>query len=218
DSRSGLGTFYRWKPRDITGICEAFKMAPRVHISAIERVAHGVDNYAPANLPATVTLVTTPPAKGQDPKLNEKRMSNVGTVLERLSQPRAALIQSLRSIVGVGRVSYYLFLAGCLGLFFTVAAGTADGPGILRVAVSAGKLLAATVTSPIDTAVSTAKVMPHQPASSIISLLLLLMSSIFSRATDRIISNAASAFWYDHQQELRDALKAARADTRAPTT
>ena len=217
DSRAGLGTFYRWKPRDITGICEAFKMAPRVHISAIERVAHGVDNYAPANLPATVTLVTTPPARGQDPKLNEKRTSNVGAVLDRSREPRGALIQSLRGIVGVGRVSYYLFLAGCLGLFFTVVAGTAEGTGPLRVAISAGKLLASTVTSPIDTAVMTAKVMPHQPAGSIISLLLLLMSSIFSRATDKIISNTASAFWYGHQQELRDALKAARTESRAPT-
>ena len=218
DSRSGLGTFYRWKPRDITGICEAFKMQRRVHISAIERVAHGVDNYAPANIPAILTLVTTPPAKGQDPRLNEKRLSNVAAVLAQLGQPRAKLIASLRGVVRVGRVSYYLFLAGCLGLVLSVAAGTATSRGPLAIAVSVVKLIAGIVSSPIDTSVSAAKVMTQYPAAAIISLLLLLMSSIFARVTDRIMSNAASAFWYDHHDELRNALKAARVETRGTTS
>ena len=52
DPRSGLGIFYRWKLRDIAAICRMHHARPAVHLSVLERIAHGTDDYAPGNLPA----------------------------------------------------------------------------------------------------------------------------------------------------------------------
>ena len=61
DPRAGLGTFYRWKPRDVQQICADHHMGPaKVHISALERLAHGTEDYAPANLPPQALIMYTP--------------------------------------------------------------------------------------------------------------------------------------------------------------
>ena len=52
DPRAGLGIFYRWKPRDITALSQkAGIQRPIVHVSALERVAHGTEDYVPGISP-----------------------------------------------------------------------------------------------------------------------------------------------------------------------
>src|SRR5205085_7436620 len=66
DPRSGVGLFYRWKPRDMAGICLENNMPPALHLTVLERVAHGTDDYAPGNLAPLANVVFTPtddPAK-----------------------------------------------------------------------------------------------------------------------------------------------------------
>ncbi len=52
DSRAGLGVFYRWKPRNMQRLCidQKTAMPPAIHLSALERIAHGTDGYAPGTL------------------------------------------------------------------------------------------------------------------------------------------------------------------------
>ena len=96
DPRAGFGAFYRWKPRDIACICAAQEMTPKIHVSLIERIAHGADNYAPANLPGKIRVVTTPPAAGQSSVLIDLRAANVERVVnamfpgEKRCSPRSA--------------------------------------------------------------------------------------------------------------------------------
>ena len=70
NSRAGLSVYYRYKPRDIAGICRDHHAEPRIHFTAIERVAQATDGYAPGNLPKNLRVVTTGPVP-QDSRLAE---------------------------------------------------------------------------------------------------------------------------------------------------
>ncbi len=61
DPRSGLGLFYRWRIRDMRALCLANGVAPRLHLSVLERIAHGTEDYAPGNLAPDATVVFTEP-------------------------------------------------------------------------------------------------------------------------------------------------------------
>ena len=60
DSRAGLGVFYRWQPRNMQRLCEQQNVAPSIHLSVLERVAHGTDGYAPGTLAPSAEIVFTP--------------------------------------------------------------------------------------------------------------------------------------------------------------
>lgn len=76
DSRAGLAFFYRYKPRDIGGMCSKHGIkTPRIHTSAIERVVQGSEGYAPGNIPGTSLVVGQP-----DPAVNVTR------VVQRMAQ------------------------------------------------------------------------------------------------------------------------------------
>ena len=66
DPRQGLGIFYRWKIRNIVKLCRKHGVAPKVHLTAMERIAHGTDDYAPGNLPSSGEVVITRPTRGED--------------------------------------------------------------------------------------------------------------------------------------------------------
>jgi len=60
DSRSGLGTYYRYSPRDIGDIAKMFNIdTPKIHISALERISQVTSNYGPLNLPKKIEVVGT---------------------------------------------------------------------------------------------------------------------------------------------------------------
>ncbi len=61
DSRSGLGAFYRYKPRDMEALgskCGITK--PKVHHGVRERIARNVTPYAPTALPRNCEVVSDP--------------------------------------------------------------------------------------------------------------------------------------------------------------
>jgi hypothetical protein len=218
DPRAGLGTFYRWKPRDIAAICATNHIPVRLHISALERIAHGVDDYAPENLPPHATVVTTPAEIHQDPTLISQRAGNVQAVYNAAvgDQP---LLYSLGPAVFVGRLSYYVFLAACLTVLVTVVVMTADRLTAAAVARAAWSLLSGAFTAPWQTAALALRVLSRSPLLLLGILVALLASSIMARWTDAHIANVASAFWHRYQPKLRDALKDARAQVSgAPPT
>jgi uncharacterized protein (DUF2235 family) len=59
DPRSGPGCLYRWGPRDVAELCRRQKVAPRIHVSVLERIAHGTEDYAPGNLLPEASVVYT---------------------------------------------------------------------------------------------------------------------------------------------------------------
>ena len=210
DPRAGLGAFYRWKPRDIAGICAGHAMTPKIHVSLIERIAHGADNYAPANLPGKIKVVTTPPAAGQNSLLIDQRAANVEKVVNGMFAGGQTLLASLGGTVGLGRFSYYLFVATCVGVALAVLWGSVPDHRPWPLLVGAGKLTGGLLSSPFDTVANAVRTLLAMPFTTIGLLLGFLLSSILSRVSDRRMSDAASSLWYRHQEDLRDALKVAR--------
>ncbi|MCK6452887.1 MAG: DUF2235 domain-containing protein [Alphaproteobacteria bacterium] len=59
DSRSGGGAYYRYQPRRISSLATASSVAPKIHESVLDRMAVGIDGYAPLALPSKFHVVTT---------------------------------------------------------------------------------------------------------------------------------------------------------------
>lgn len=81
DSRSGLAVYYRYRPRRIDSICQKLGIKPTIHVSALERIALGTQDYAPGNLPGDFVITTTDPnsgAKLEDPQKLAKVVADVG--------------------------------------------------------------------------------------------------------------------------------------------
>jgi uncharacterized protein (DUF2235 family) len=58
DSRRGLAVYYRYRPRDIAGICEKHGVTPKIHVSALQRMAWNTGGYGPGNLPDSFEIVS----------------------------------------------------------------------------------------------------------------------------------------------------------------
>ncbi|MFQ5714657.1 MAG: DUF2235 domain-containing protein [Candidatus Scalinduaceae bacterium] len=61
DSRSGMGVYYRYKPRDFGGdkFCEKYGITPKIHNSVIKRIKQRTEGYAPGNIPFDCEIVST---------------------------------------------------------------------------------------------------------------------------------------------------------------
>lgn len=119
--RAGLGMFYRWKPRDIARMCADHGIIPKLHLSLLERIAHGTSDYAPGNLPLNAEVVITPTSgpAGDEPVL--ERAKYVKAVLQAAHRTEQPLLERVRSAVVAGRVSYYLFFLTLLGTLVTAS-------------------------------------------------------------------------------------------------
>jgi len=62
DSRSGLGAYYTFKPRNINKLWKEYaskSTKPEIHISVFERIATRAEDYAPRNLPEKFNIDTS---------------------------------------------------------------------------------------------------------------------------------------------------------------
>lgn len=86
NSRAGLAAYYHYRPRDIAGLYDKLeeqpkesagepKVRPKVHVSALERIAQGTGGYAPGNLPRNLRIVETRPS-GRDLPAAEKEIGD----------------------------------------------------------------------------------------------------------------------------------------------
>jgi hypothetical protein len=114
DPRAGLGFFYRWKIRDIDAMCKAHNIFPKVHVSVLERVAHGTDDYSPGNLPAHAQVVFTEPAKAEHMALAEHRVACVQKVIATI--PDKTLLHDVRPWIRVGQASYYVYILSAVAV------------------------------------------------------------------------------------------------------
>jgi hypothetical protein len=114
DPRAGLGFFYRWKIRDIDAMCKAHNIFPKVHVSVLERVAHGTDDYSPGNLPAHAQVVFTEPAKAEHMALAEHRVACVQKVVATI--PDKTLLHDVRPWIRVGQASYYVYILSAVAV------------------------------------------------------------------------------------------------------
>jgi len=115
DPRASLGVFYRWTPRDIGALCQEHGATGSLHMTAIERVAHGTEDYAPGNLPNAAVLVNSVGS----PLLAE-RARHLQRVLHGVETNK---LPSVRGAMLIGFLSYYVFTGAPVALLVGVLAG-----------------------------------------------------------------------------------------------
>jgi uncharacterized protein (DUF2235 family) len=210
DPRAGVGIFYRWKPRDIEAICRENGVRPKIHMSVLERVAHGTEDYAPGNLPAGADLVITRTADPQAEALLTERARNMKAILD---LGHGSLLDRVRRSLVVGQSSYYVYLVSCILVLLT-AAGNGEWSSLAHPYVllkGLGTLTAGLLTSPLVTAITVLR----QLASNVGLLAALLagfaLAWVLAFRADRHMSREFSRYCYSVQPALREALKRARA-------
>ena len=218
DPRSGLGIFYRWKVRDIASICRMHHARPCVHLSVLERIAHGTDDYAPGNLPSGAKVVITPTDAKEKEKQKEKeeaaeaRAKGVEGVLRSAHAGEESLLPRVRSEIGIGLMSYYLYVGTFV--FLIVAVSTPDGiqslSDPLLVLKNMALLIYNIVTLQIGEVWASVKALAMSPGKAGVVVGGFLLAYVLMLYADSRMSTVFSQFWHRHHARLREALKAAR--------
>ena len=198
DPRSGLGVFYRWKPRDVEQLCARRGIAvPKIHVSVAERIAQAPQGYAPGNIPARCEFVAT-----EDVPM--VRLSDVAGAVSTAygSADSPTLLQQKRAWVGVGRVAYATFIGGFFGALLRALALMIAPPteGAARFFGSIGDIAR---TFPFGLGLT---LWNDEPS---LSLLLggLTVGYGLSALSDGRIQRYYSGFWHLHRPALRAALR-----------
>lgn len=214
DSRAGVGVFYRWKPRNMLKLCidQKTAMPPAVHLSALERIAHGTDGYAPGTLAPAVSVTFTP---SDDIKQNEAlivRAKAAKSAVDSAFARHGSDLQKARGTVFTGRIAYYIYVLSCLATILAASVppdgGSRRNPWI--VLKNAGTLVYDVVTIQWEPLFSAAKRLFTDP--KLIGMLLagFTVAGVLAYIVDRKRSLVFSRYWHDARQDLRDALKSAR--------
>ncbi len=214
DPRAGIGVFYRWAPRDVDRLCKE-SGAPKIHLSVVERLAHGTDDYSPGNLPFNAEVVVTPADDPWADAAAEIRAHAVQEVLRRvLCQPR--LLDQAKPAIAVGDASYWAFLLAWLVLLGgTVGAMAGNGGAVASVGSvveSVGRVAVALATLQYSALASAFCVLVDSWLRWVLvaSIGLFAIAWTLSNTADFRMSALFSGFWHRHQEELRTALKDAR--------
>ncbi|MFL6578345.1 MAG: DUF2235 domain-containing protein [Povalibacter sp.] len=212
DPRSGAGKFYRWSPRNLVSMCKSSGLQPKLHLSVLERVAHGTENYCPGNLPANAQVVITPTGDPVKDASATARALAVQQVLRDAHRSGESLLDSVAFRVRVGRFAYRVFVLSILatvllGAWFTGAKANTNYFERLF------SLLANLVMNPIDTVLH---LFWRAPASFMLASILIVglaAAALLSRWSTHGMNEVFRGFWFTHQQNLREAMKRARAQS-----
>ena len=213
DPRAGLGIFYRWKPRDIAAICRDNHVSPTLHLSVLERIAHGTDDYGPGNLPPNAKVVITPMGNRAKDMAADQRARAVQAVLAAAHGGGGPLLSRVKGDILMGRFAYYVYVTTC-AVFLAAASAPQDGTSVLNPwphIQSAGTLLMHIVSLQFG---EVAKSLQHLASSSPWLLVGvaggLAASYLMDLVADRRMSAVFSEFWHKAQPALRNGLKQAR--------
>jgi len=91
DSRSGLGAYYRYLPRDIGAVCDDFCAdgTASIHRSVLERIEGRVQDYAPGNFPSRFKVDQTESIRGWSDQVLDGVIERVATALQSEDRERS---------------------------------------------------------------------------------------------------------------------------------
>jgi hypothetical protein len=222
DSRAGLGVFYQWKPRDMRKLWETQKAggAPLIHLSVLERIAHGTDGYAPGTLAPDVRVVYTSTGDpDQDKAAGIRAAAANAAVLGALSKGGADL-NAVGGTLVIGQISYILYVVSCVAVFLAASVPADSGSRLnpWTILQNAATLIYDAVTGQWAPLIDAARRLLTDPALLGTLLLGLAISAALAYYVDRTRSAAFSLFWHNSRQDLRESLKAARLQAQSELT
>ena len=108
DSRSGVGSYYRYGPRKVSDLCNDWYAGvsvpvPKIHESVFERIDSGCNAYAPIGLPPTYVVVA---ADGRVKSLDHNPFETPSS-----AAARHAAQEKLWNYVWIRRIAYFATLA-----------------------------------------------------------------------------------------------------------
>ena len=214
DSRAGLGVFYRWKPRNMKRLCQQQKaeLPPSIHLSVLERIAHGTDGYAPGTLAPGAEIVFTPSNDPEQDAAVAVRSAAAKAALDSAFAKCGSDLNKAHGTVAIGRIAYYFYVLSCLAVILAASvpadAGSRRNPW--TVLKNAGTLLYDAVIaqwSPLLAALERLVTDPKLIGSLLAGF---AVSAALAYYVDRKRSLVFSRYWHDARQDLRSALKSAR--------
>ena len=137
DSRAGLGVFYRWKPRNMQKLWvdQRAGTLPPIHLSVLERIAHGTDGYAPGTLAPAVSVTFTSTDNPNQTEALIVRAQSAKSALDGAFERSGSDLQKVRGTVLIGRIAYYLYVLCCVAAFLAASvppdAGSRRNPWIV---------------------------------------------------------------------------------------
>jgi hypothetical protein len=220
DSRAGLGTFYRWRPRDVRRYCALSNVKPVIHLTVLERVAHAVDGYAPGNIPlASQVTITRVGGPERDDAMRGRAEAAQGVLQDMLSA-QGYMLDKVGTAVRVGEFSYWLFVVSWLGLLVALTVSLQDPLTPLTVG-SIGSAAATLVTDIVAMrlgsvwrALTSVWLSPYRFGLAF-SLLGFAWALFFASQADRALQGVFTKLWHPWQPKLREAFKAQRRLARA---
>jgi len=214
DSRAGLGVFYRWQPRNMQRLCEQQKAArrPSIHLSVLERIAHGTDGYAPGTLAPGAEIVFTPSNDPEQDAAVAVRAAAAKAALNAAFAKCGSDLNKAHGTIAIGRIAYYLYVVSCLAVILaaSVPAGAGSRRNLWTVLEHAGTLLYDAVTAQWAPLLDALVRLVTDP--ELIGALLagFAISGALAYYVDHKRSAVFSRYWHDARQDLRTALKSAR--------
>jgi hypothetical protein len=208
-----LGVFYRWWPRDMRKLCQKQNAGypPNIHLSVLERIAHGTDGYAPGTLAPEVKVVFTPsgvPEQDQALAVCAKAVNEAVTI----ALASRAKLEEVGGTIAVGQAAYYIYVVSCLAVI--VFAAILKNPGAKlnpwTVAKNAGTLVYDAATGQWGPLWESAKLLVRNSDLLLILLVGFAVAAILAYYVDHVRSRAFSLFWHTSRHQLREALKDAR--------
>lgn len=210
DPRSGLGVFYRWKPRDVAAIARENGVAPAIHLSVLERIAHGTADYGPGNLAPNAAVVFTPTGDAAKDAAAAQRAAEVEAVFRAAHSDGRPLLARVGTEIVIGRVSYYVYLITCIAVLVAASVTTETGLNPWLLLKNGGSLLVHLVTHPLDAIASIFERLALHPGLMTALAAGFVIAYAMALYTERRMSAVFSQFWHDARQQLRDGLKRAR--------
>jgi uncharacterized protein (DUF2235 family) len=216
DPRAGAGIFYRWAPRNIAKLCADSNTLPKLHLSAVERIAHGTDDYAPGNLPLGAKVVITLTGDPKADAAARARAEAVEKVLHQASPIRPNMLGEVARYVTMGEFSYWIFMASLAVLLAGMVGALVETPGappsVPAMLKSGLTLLGNIVSFQVGELYETFKalVASRWGSTVLFAVIGLVIARFLSARADARMSAIFSGFWHQQQAALRAALKGAR--------
>lgn len=217
DSRAGAGVFYRWKPRDMSALMAHYRAGavPNVHVSVLERIAHGTEGYAPGTLAPAIKVVFTKAAGTcQDATHQNAALATRSEAVERAANnfagknaPKLRLPYTLIA----GQAGYYGYLSCATALILAaIVFHTPQGSrlDVMALGNSTWEIISAALTMEWGLIADAVMEIPQTLFWSIIIVAALGVAFALDASAKR--TKVFSQYWHDARQDLREALKSDR--------